>query len=90
MVQAHPLIVTARVSAEPTGAGNVSTLTLRLRYLLKLKLVTADCTEPADSALLARLFDGDDGLTVPSEAAHLVAGGQLSWDPARSDRPYRY
>ena len=83
-MQAHPLIVTAKA-----GADSGRPLMLRLRYVTRLKLVTADCADPADTARLARLFDGDDGLTVPSEAAHLASGGQLSWEPTRSDRPYR-
>ncbi len=70
-------------------SGSSEALTLRLHYIPRLKLVTADCAEAAGSGRLARLFDGDDGLTVPTEAAHLAAGGQLSWEHTRSDRPYR-
>jgi hypothetical protein len=62
---------------------------LRLRYTPALRLVTASCGAPADDAALARLFGGDAGLAVPCEAAHLAAGGELVWDPARADRPYR-
>ncbi len=77
----------AKIGAE--SAGSSRPVTLRLRYVPRLKLVTADCADSADSARLACLFDGDDGLTVPTEAAHLAADGQLSWETTRSDRPYR-
>ena len=70
-------------------SGSSGPLTLRLHYIPRLKLVTADCAEAAGSARLAHLFDGDDGLTVSTEAAHVAAGGLLSWDHTRSDRPYR-
>ncbi|CAL8464312.1 g3847 [Coccomyxa elongata] len=85
--QAHPLMVIVKLSGD---SGSSGALTLRLHYIPRLKLVTADCAEATGSARLARLFDGDDGLTVPTEAAHLAAGGQLSWEHTRSDRPYRW
>ena len=84
--QAHPLSVHVRVPTEAAGRP----VQLRLTWFPALRLVTARCGDPADDAALARLFDGDDGLAAPSEAAHLAAGGELAWDPARPDRPYRW
>ena len=72
------------------GEAGQRTLTLQLRYIMPLKLLTAQCTDAADNGRLQRLMQGDDGLAVPSEAAHLAAGGELTWDPTRPDRPYRY
>lgn len=84
-LQAHPLAVHVSMPSE-AGGGQVQ---LHLRYTPTLRLVTACAGEPADDVALRRLFEGDSGLTVPSEAAHLAAGGELVWDPARPDRPYR-
>ncbi len=72
------------------GEAGGKSLTLQLRYIMSLKLLTAQCIETADNSRLQRLMEGDDGLAVPSEAAHLAAGGELTWDPSRPDRPYRF
>ena len=70
--QAHPLSVHVRVPTEAAGRP----VQFRLTWFPALRLVTARCGDPADDAALARLFDGDDGLAAPSEAAH--------WLPAAS------
>jgi hypothetical protein len=57
---------------------------------MPLKLVTAQCIDAAQNSQLPGLMEGDDGLSIPSEAAYLAAGGELTWDPARPDRPYRF
>ena len=84
--QAHPLSVHVRVPTDAAGRP----VQLRLHWLPALRLVTARCGDPADDVALSRLFDGDAGLAVPFEATHLAAGGNLVWDPARPDRPYRW
>jgi hypothetical protein len=83
-VQAHPLLVVVKVGE--SGGRNI---TLQLRYIMPLRLVTAQCSDAADNIQLRQLFEGDDGLAIPSESAHLAAGGQLLWDTTRPDRPYR-
>ena len=84
-LQAHPLAVHVIVPSE-AGGGQ---LRLQLRYTPARRLVTACAGEAADDVALRRLYEGDAGLAVPNEAAHLAAGGELIWDPARPDRPYR-
>ncbi len=63
--------------------------TVRLQWLTALQLVTAVPQNKAERDFLAQLFPGDDGLFVPSEVAHAAAGGHLTWDAERLDRPYR-
>ena len=63
--------------------------TVRLQWLTALQLVTAGGASKAERDFLAQLFPGDDGLFVPSEVAHAAAGGHLTWDADRLDRPYR-
>ena len=81
-MQAHPMSVLITAKTEPPR-------TIRLQWLTALQLVTAASTNTAERDYLAQLFPGDDGLFVPSEVAHAAAGGHLTWDAERLDRPYR-
>lgn len=81
-VQAHPLSVLITVKTQPQR-------TVRLQWLIALRLVTAGVATKAEREALAQLFPGDEGLSVPSEVAHAAAGGHLTWDAERLDRPYR-
>ena len=81
-MQAHPMSVLITAKTEPPR-------TICLQWLTALQLVTAASTNTAERDYLAQLFPGDDGLFVPSEVAHAAAGGHLTWDAERLDRPYR-
>ena len=81
-MQAHPLSILITVKAQPQT-------TVRLQWLTAVQLVTAGVATKAERDALAQLFPGDDGLSVPSEVAHAAAGGHLTWDAERLDRPYR-
>ena len=81
-VQEHPISVLVTVKAPLSR-------TVRLCWLPALQLVTAAAASKAEQAALASLFPDDDGLYIPSEVAHAAAGGRLTWDPERPDRPYR-
>ena len=81
-MQEHTFSVLITVKA-PLGRA------VRLCWLPALQLVTAAATSKAEQAALASLFPDDDGLYIPSEVAHAAAGGRLTWDAARLDRPYR-
>ena len=82
-VQEHPLAVVITVKAQPPR-------TIRLRWLTALQLVTAGGANKAERDMLAALFPGDDGLYIMSQVAHAAAGGHLTWDQERLDRPYRW
>ena len=64
--------------------------TIRLRWLTMLQLVTAGGASRAERDTLAALFPGDDGLYIMSQVARAAAGGRLTWDLERLDRPYRW
>ncbi len=82
-VQEHPLAVVVTVKAQPPR-------TIRLCWLTAVQLVTAGGPSKAERDALAALFPGDDGLYIMSQVAHAAAGGHLTWDPQRLDRPYRW
>lgn len=82
IVQVHPLSLVITVKIQPPR-------TIRLQWLTALQLVTAGAATKADKNALAELLPGDNGLFIPSEVAHAAAGGHLTWDSERLDRPYR-
>ena len=81
-MQVHPLSVHITLKTQPQR-------TIRLQWLTNLQLVTAGVAAKNERDALAQLFPNDDGLFVPSEVAHAAAGGHLTWDAERLDRPYR-
>lgn len=80
--QEHPLSLIITIRAQPGR-------TVRLRWLRALHLVTAEVAGKAGLSALAKLFPDDDGLYIASDTAHAAAGGHLTWDAERLDRPYR-
>lgn len=80
----HPLVVVLKVG--PTESPLIG---VKFLYYPVLQVVAAAATDPADVAVLASMYPGDDGLMLPTEAAVLLAGGDAAWDPSRPDRPFR-
>lgn len=59
------------------------------QYLPALCTVTAHAAPPADNNLLKAMFPGDDGSSLPSEAAALRQGPPFKFNASRAARPYR-